>query len=211
MDITDQVIFALDILGTIAFAISGALVGTEKKMDIFGVVILGVTTAVGGGVLRDVILNITPPSAFQNPVFTIIAIICSIIMFSSGVRNFVGRVPTLYDNLMFIMDTAGLAVFTLSGVQTALHSAYGSNIFLAAFVGVLTGVGGGLLRDLFAGNMPYIFTKHFYACAAIIGAIVFANLAGITGEYPAMIIGGISIIILRILAALFRWSLPKAK
>ena len=205
-----QILFILEIIGTIAFAISGAVVGIQKKMDIFGVCILGLTASVGGGILRDLILNITPPAAFQNPAFAVTAILVSILFFIPAVRNsFEHR--TVYEALILIMDSIGLGLFTVVGVQVATAAMPERNLFLITFVGVLTGVGGGILRDVFAGNTPYIFIKHFYACASIIGAWTCALLWPLTGSVSAMIAGATLTVILRLLAARFRWSLPKAQ
>lgn len=109
------------------------------------------------------------------------------------------------------MDSIGLGLFTVVGVQVAKTSVAGDNLFLVTFVGVLTGVGGGILRDVFAGNRPYIFVKHFYACASIIGAWVCALLWSVIGDLPSMAVGAILIVILRLLAAYYRWSLPKPR
>lgn len=205
-----QILFILEIIGTIAFAVSGAVVGIQKKMDIFGVCILGLTASVGGGILRDLILNITPPAAFRNAAFAVTAILVSILFFIPAVRNtFEHR--KIYEALILIMDSIGLGLFTVVGVQVATAAMPERNLFLITFVGVLTGVGGGILRDVFAGNTPYIFIKHFYACASIIGAWTCALLWPLTGGVPAMIAGAVLTMILRLLAARFRWSLPKAK
>jgi len=204
------ILFILEIIGTIAFAVSGALVGIQKKMDIFGVCVLGLTTAVGGGILRDLILNITPPDAFKNPAFAGTAVLVSIIMFIPSVRRLLAKTGRIYDSLLLVMDSIGLGLFTVAGVQAAYSSTAEVNIFLITFVGVLTGVGGGLMRDTFAGNTPYIFVKHFYACASIIGALVCALAWQYLGSVISMIAGASITVILRLLAARFRWELPKA-
>lgn len=206
-----EILLILEIIGTVAFAISGAIVGIQKKMDIFGVSILGLTAAVGGGILRDLILNITPPAAFVNPVFAITAVIVSIIVFIRPIYSSLEKKGSVYDILLLIMDSIGLGLFTVVGVQVAKTSVAGDNLFLVTFVGVLTGVGGGILRDVFAGNRPYIFVKHFYACASIIGAWVCALLWSVIGDLPSMAVGAILIVILRLLAAYYRWSLPKPR
>lgn len=199
-----DLLFVLEILGTVAFAISGAGVAIEKKMDIFGVAILGTTTAVGGGIIRDIILGITPPTAFREPVYALLAIAVSVIVFIPGVRK---TVEHQYDIPFVIVDSVGLGVFTVIGVRAGMSL---DNVFLSVFVGVLTGVGGGVVRDLFAGNRPYIFIKHFYACASIIGAVLTVGLWNVLGETSSMVAGASVVIVLRLLAAKFRWSLPKA-
>lgn len=206
-----HILFLLEIVGTIAFAISGAIVGIEKRMDIFGVSILGLTTAVGGGILRDIILGNTPPAAFRNPVFAATAILVSILVFFPSVRSVFGKRGKRYEMLLLVMDSLGLGLFTVIGVQIANDVSQGGNYFLITFVGVLTGVGGGLMRDVFAGNRPYIFIKHIYATAAIIGAWICALSWKWIGELPAMIAGAVVIVVLRLLAAKYRWSLPKAQ
>lgn len=206
-----QLLFVLEIIGTVAFAVSGALVGIEKKMDIFGVSILGLTTAVGGGILRDLILNVTPPSAFQKPIFALTAIIVSVALFIPSVRTSLENKGKIYENLMLLMDSIGLGMFSVVGVQAAYACSPERNLFLITFVGVLTGVGGGLMRDVFAGKTPDIFKKHFYACASIIGAWICAFLWPYTGDLFSMVAGASATLILRHLAAHYRWSLPKAQ
>lgn len=200
-----------ELLGTIAFAASGAITGLSKKMDILGVTTLGVVTAVGGGVIRDLILGITPPATFRNPTYALVAIAVSVIIFIPMVRRFLFQKQNIYDLIMLIMDSVGLGVFTVVGIQAAYASDNTYNAFLLIFVGVVTGVGGGILRDILAGNTPYIFVKHFYACASIIGAIICILLWKYCGQSIAIIGGSAVVIILRLLAAHFRWSLPKAE
>lgn len=144
-----SLIFIAEIIGTIAFSISGTIVAMKKHMDIFGTTTLGITTAVGGGIIRDVLLGIIPPGAFQKPVYAITAVIVSFLVFFS--RFDAGHNRT-ENEILLIMDSIGLSVFTVIGVQTGM-SAQG-NSFLAVFVGVLTGVGGGVLRDMFSGEPP---------------------------------------------------------
>ena len=206
-----QILLVLEIIGTIAFAVSGAIVGIQEKMDIFGVSILGLTTAVGGGVLRDLILNITPPAAFRTPVFAITAIAVSILVFIRPIQFSGEQRHGIYDKLLLVMDSIGLGLFTVVGVQVAKTSRVDTNLFLETFVGVLTGVGGGLMRDVFAGYTPSIFVKHFYACASIIGAWTCVLLWPYIGDSASMALGAALIVILRLLAAHYHWSLPKAR
>ncbi len=205
------ILYCLEIIGTAAFAASGAVVGVQKKMDVFGVCILGLTAAVGGGVLRDLILNISPPAAFRDPSFALIAALVSVLIFIPTLRDAFEHNRKAYERLLLVMDSVGLGLFTVVGVQTALVSEVEANAFLSSFVGVLTGVGGGLMRDVLAGDSPYIFAKDFYACASIIGALACATLWPLIGESASMMIGAILIVILRLLAANYRWSLPKAR
>lgn len=209
MSETIQLIF--EIMGTIAFSVSGAMVGVKKEMDILGISILGLTTAVGGGVIRDLILGITPPATFQNPIYAVIAIITAIIVFTPYVQRIFARNPIYYERVMLIMDSIGLGVFTVVGINAAYTIGHEDNIFLLFFVGVVTGVGGGVMRDMMAGDRPYIFVKHFYATASLIGAAACIIVWHIFGQGLAMMIGTVVVVVLRFLAAKFRWSLPKAR
>ena len=117
----------------------------------------------------------------------------------------------LYDALMLISDSAGLGIFTVYGARVAIGAGYEENLFLVLFVAVITGVGGGVMRDLFAGDRPYIFVKHVYACAALLGAIAFAALKPLVGLDGATVIGFALIVVIRFCSARFHWSLPKAR
>lgn len=207
----DKYILVFDIIGTIAFAISGALVAIEKKMDLLGVIILGIVTAVGGGIIRDLTLGITPPLTFCNPRSIMLAIVTSIITFIGAwlyIKHYVSVMKPL-DALLFISDTVGLGVFTVVGVQTAVEKISMPSSILLIFVGVITGVGGGVVRDLLAGNIPYILKKHIYACASIGGAMVCMLLWQDFGKEAAMFCGAVVVVLIRILASHYKWNLPK--
>lgn len=209
----DEFIFILELIGTVAFASSGAMIAIEKKMDIFGVNVLGATTAVGGGIMRDIILGLTPPGAFSHPVYVLVAALTSTILFVIAYAKptaFESRVKTdYYDKLMFWCDTAGLGIFTVVGIQAAVRAVDGENVFFFVFIGTLTGVGGGVLRDIMAGETPYILVKHIYACAAIAGGIVCVVGRTAFGEAYGTILGLAATVLLRFLAAHFRWNLMR--
>ena len=209
----DEFIFILELIGTVAFASSGAMIAIEKKMDIFGVNVLGATTAVGGGIMRDIILGLTPPGAFSHPVYVLVAALTSTILFVIAYAKptaFESRVKTdYYDKLMFWCDTAGLGIFTVVGIQAAVRAVGGANVFFFVFIGTLTGVGGGVLRDIMAGETPYILVKHIYACAAIAGGIVCVVGRTAFGEAYGTILGLAATVLLRFLAAHFRWNLMR--
>ena len=205
-----EFLLILEIIGTVAFAVSGAMTGLSKKMDIFGVVILGLTTAVGGGMIRDLVLGLTPPAMFTNPIYAAVAAVVSVIVFLPAVRRWLTAYGRVREILMLVMDSLGLGVFTVVGIQRAYTATEHRGLFLLVFVGVVTGVGGGLLRDVMAGQTPYIFVKHVYASASIIGAILCAALWAPLGATMAMILGASVILAIRLLAAHYHWSLPKA-
>lgn len=202
-------LLAFELIGTVAFAISGALIGISKKMDIFGIAILGLITAVGGGVMRDLTLGNTPPETFRNPIYSLVALTVSVIVFIPYFRNALQKNQRVFDIVLLVMDSLGLAVFTVVGIETA-ETLIGHNVYLLLFVGVITGTGGGVIRDVLSGNTPYIFVKHFYATASLIGSIVTVALWNIIGGMYSMIIGASVIFLLRLFAARFHWKLPKA-
>ena len=213
---SETISFLLEIIGTVAFSVSGAMLGLQKKMDILGITILGLTTAVGGGVIRDLILGIHPPKTFQDPVYAAVAIITALVVCTPWVLRFFARRQHLYDLLMLVMDSVGLGIFTVVGISTAYSRTAIAvferpNLFLLIFVGAMTGVGGGVLRDTMASEPPYIFVKHFYASASILGALLCALMWPVFGESLSMITGTAAVVVLRLLAARLRWSLPKPR
>ena len=117
-----SIFVAFEILGTIAFAISGAVVAISKKMDIFGVAILGMTTAVGGGILRDLILGITPPAAFQSPGYALTAIAVALLVFLPPVRRLLHWNEKLYETALLLFDAIGLGIFTVIGVRSPVFT-----------------------------------------------------------------------------------------
>jgi uncharacterized membrane protein YeiH len=202
-------ILALEIIGTVAFAVSGAMTGLKKRMDIFGVAILGLTTAVGGGIMRDLILGITPPKTFQTPLYALIAVGTAIVVFIPPVHRWLTR--RMFDQILIVMDALGLGIFTVVGIRTAFDLSNDFGGFLLIFVGVVTGVGGGIIRDVLAGDTPYIFVRHIYAVASIIGSVVCVVLWRFTDSVYAMLAGMVIIVVIRMLSAHFKWNLPRAR
>lgn len=231
MTCSDLIILIMELIGTIAFAVSGATIGIQKEMDLFGVNVLGITTAVGGGLIRDLILGVAPPAMFRNKIYTVTAILTSTLIFvlayirERGREEQAGRCQKVwnllqlpfgkvrwtskqYDRMLFLADTIGLGIFTVMGGHAAVAAGYASTRFLIMFVGVLTGVGGGLIRDVLAGNKPYILVKHIYAVASLAGAFVYAMLLPFFMELQCLVAGAAVVILIRFLAAHYRWNLP---
>lgn len=208
----ETLLLALNLMGTVAFAISGAMTGIRKRMDILGVLILGMVTAVGGGMTRDLILGIHPPMAFRNPLYALTALGVSALVFvvlyfhMKGYERISGP---RFQYLLGLADAVGLGLFTVVGVQTAVDAGWGQNLFVAVFLGTITGVGGGLLRDIMASDQPFIFVKHIYACASIGGALLCALLWNPAGQQAAMLTGAAAVVLVRVLAAHYRWNLPR--
>ena len=193
---SDVLVFVLELIGTVAFAVSGAIVGIKKQMDLFGVIVLGVCTAVGGGIVRDLILGVTPPVTFQNPVYTLTAAAVSVLMFLPHMRARIGRHEPVFDRLLLVMDAVGLGVFTVVGVQCAYQQSEDYTLCV--------------LRDVFSGERPYIFVRHFYACASIVGALICALCWRALGGNAAMLFGAAVVVVLRLLAAYYHWNLPRS-
>ena len=213
MEVQSIIVFSMELIGTIAFAASGAMTGINGKMDIFGVCVLGVITAVGGGIARDVILG-NVPGALTNPVYVAAALFASLIVFALlyfRKNLFQGKFGVLYDKTMLVMDSIGLGIFTAVGVMTGIHEGYVENTFLLVVLGTLTGVGGGPFRGIMAGQPPYIFVKHVYACASVIGAVSCVWIYRETGQIAAMSASSAIVIIIRFLAAYYHWNLPRIK
>lgn len=207
----DLFITVFQMIGTVAFAASGALTAMHRKMDLLGVIVLGVVTAVGGGIIRDLLLGITPPLAFRDPLAVMVAIAVSVILFIPKIRHLLMHNQRVFDTSLLIMDSVGLGIFTVMGIWNALDFSPERSTFLLIFVGVITGVGGGVLRDVLAGNTPYIFVKHVYACASLLGAAACTLLWRVVPSYAAMLTGVLTVLILRLLSAYFHWNLPRAK
>lgn len=161
--------FLIDVftfLGIIAAAISGTLVGLKKELDLFGVLCLSVATALGGGIIRDVMIGNLPPVAFVQPIYFFISILAALFT-----CMFFERIHKLQVVIM-LSDAVGLGVFTAIGANAAItHHMDGS--FLVVSMGVITGIGGGILRDICAQDIPYVFRKEIYAIPSILGAISF--------------------------------------
>ena len=210
MEVQALIIFCMEMAGTVAFAASGAMTGISRRMDVFGVCVLGVVTAVGGGMMRDVILG-NVPGALTKPVYVVAAVITALLIFAVLYfkRDMLqGRFGLLYDRMMLVMDSVGLGIFTVVGVITGIRNGYLENTFLLTFLGTLTGVAGGLLRDMMAGVPPYIFVKHIYACASVAGALVCVSIYRGFGQIPAVVISSLLVVAVRFLAAHYRWNLP---
>ena len=189
------------VIGTIAFAAAGALTGIQKKLDVFGVCILAVITAVGGGIARDIIVGVTPPSAFVYPMFTIISLV------TAGIACFGYQWLTKFDKVLLICDAVGLGAFTAAGANMAFIYEY-NRLFMTVVMAVLTGVGGGVIRDVFVGEIPFIFQKELYAVASMIGAIcLFYTKPLLAGDGPMYVCFAVTVGI-RLISIKYNINLP---
>ena len=214
MDFADILFFAAEIIGTIAFAVAGSLVAIRRELDIFGTVVVGGVTAVGGGCLRDILLGNLPPTMFRTPVYAIIAAVIAILVFTVEYLFPAEKIlaSKKYEFTVNIFDALGLAVFVVVGINSAKNCGYGENPFLAICVGVLTGVGGGVIRDLLVKTVPMILRKQVYALPAMVGGIIYYIMdSAAVNEIISVCVTIVFIVTIRILAAMLRWNLPKVK
>ena len=202
-----------EIIGVAAFAMSGAMAAIDKKADIFGVIFLSVITSLGGGIIRDVLLGWLPPRMFTSYVYIAVAVVCALIVFLDAYvrgEKYMQHKDRL-DNIVNVFDALGLAVFTVTGMELALEQ-YGMGSFvLAVLMGVTTGVGGGMLRDVLTNCMPAVLRKRVYAVASLAGALLYYLLLLL--KLPAAVGAGAAMLLifsLRILATIYKWNLPKA-
>ncbi|MBO5247765.1 MAG: trimeric intracellular cation channel family protein [Clostridia bacterium] len=210
---SEHIVFILECIGTVAFAITGVLVAVEARLDFFGVCLVGCITAVGGGILRDVVLGITPPLVFDNLVMILIALGISIaVFFLLYVKSGIYRKKSKIVHVNNIFDSVGLGVFSVMGAEVACNYGFQENLLLVVVAGVLTGIGGGMMRDVLTKNIPFVLRKHIYAVASLVGILVFWLLRKYTGNLTvASAVGVLLVVAIRILASTFRWSLPKVK
>ena len=207
----EHFIAVLELAGTVAFAASGALTAMKKKMDLLGILVLAVITAVGGGILRDLILGVTPPLAFRDPRNVLVAVGTALLLFLPFLRHRLMHNQRRFDAAMLLLDSLGLGVFTVMGIWNALQFDPDRSSFLLVLVGVLTGVGGGVVRDVLAGDTPYIFVKHIYACASLAGAVSMTALRGVLPIYASTLLSAVLVFVIRLLSAHFRWNLPRVR
>lgn len=202
-----------EFVGIIAFAISGAMISISRRMDIFGVIFLGLVTALGGGAIRDLFLGVIPPRNFFNFEHLLCALLTSATVFilAKIFRDFFFKNYKKINLVVNFFDAVGLASFAISGVRLTIEAGYGGHDFFVVFMGIFTAVGGGMLRDVMSKEKPMIFCKNVYATAVLIGTVLYYILSYIITfpEVAAMLITYAVIIVTRLLAAKYRWDLPK--
>lgn len=213
MGLTEQIFYILELLGTVAFAVSGAMVAIERRLDLFGVVFLGVITAVGGGMIRDTLIGSFPPSMFLNMEYILLACAVSLLVFLVayfGGRNYYAKIATI-DCVNNIFDAIGLGAFSVTGTRIGIAAGYFDNPFLCIVLGLITGIGGGLLRDMMSRSIPFVLKKRIYAIASLLGASLYFALYTLGIGDALSIFMGVGLTCgIRILATKYRWDLPVA-
>ena len=194
----------LDWVGTLAFALSGGLLGVQKRFDLFGVLFLSFVVSVVGGMMRDVLIGAIPPVAIADIHYFAIAMIGGLITF-----YLYPTVASLQRQIL-LLDAVGLALFAVTGAQKAID--HGINPLMAAILGMLTGIGGGMARDVLAGDIPFVLRGDLYAIAALAGGAIVSigTVMGVQPTYP-MLLGAAVCIFLRLMAIYYNWRAPVAR
>jgi len=198
------IIHLLDLFGTMAFAVTGSFKAIEQKSDIVGVIILAIITGLAGGIIRDIIFGRFPPTALIDPVYLLITILTGTIIFFLYPRL------KKHWNLFIKFDAIGLGVFTVIGASIA-YTLFGHNFLIMAFGGILTAIGGGILRDVFVNEIPIVFVKELYVTASFIGIIIFYLLLMFNDFSISAIIAVVSATSIRLLAIRYKWNLPRSR
>ncbi len=194
-------IVVLDWAGTLAFAFSGALVGVQKRFDLFGVLFLAFVTAVAGGLMRDVLIGALPPVAITDVHYFLLSLAAGLVTFL-----WYAKVATLQRPIL-LFDAVGLALFAVIGTSKALD--WGINPLMAPLLGMITGIGGGMARDVLAGGVPFVLRADLYAVAALAGAgvVSLGHLFGLSPFVP-MLLGAALCVFLRLMAIYQHWRAP---
>ena len=201
---TSTLLVVLDLIGTFVFALSGAMVGVHKKLDIFGVLVLSFAAANVGGITRDLLLGAVPPPAISDWRYI------GVSLGAGGLTFYWSSIVRRLDHTVLIFDAAGLAFFSVSGATKAL--AFHLNPLAAVMLGVLTGIGGGMLRDVLVSEVPTVLRSDLYAVAALFGAsVVVAGSHLPVSATMATIAGAILCFVVRLIAIRRSWQLPKPR
>ena len=198
----ESVVYLFDLIGTSVFAVTGALAAIEKRMDIFGVIVLAAITALGGGTLRDILMDRIPPFYFYQYSYLAVAVLTAVVVF------LLYRFFVALSKPIVAFDALGLGVFTIIGAQKAVEAELP---FLAVLIlAMLTGIGGGMMRDILRGEIPFVLKKEIYASASMLGAVVFWLLSGLPRApvWAAMVIGMFCTVSLRLLSVKLGFGLP---
>jgi len=200
-------------IGTAAFAISGAMIAIDKRTDIFGVMLLAVFTALGGGTVRDILIGYFPPRMFSNGKYVLLAIFCALIVFIVAriFKEHYIRMEKEIEHINVIFDAIGLGVFAVSGARIGMDAGFMDNAFLVTFLGMTTAVGGGMIRDVLLQRIPFVLNKRVYAVAAIAGAFTYWVIEYVfLNPVLAYAVGWLVTVTLRMLATIYKWNLPRA-
>jgi uncharacterized membrane protein YeiH len=207
----DLAAYLIDLIGTLSFAVAGAMVAADRRMDLFGVLSMGIVTAMGGGVMRDCLLGHFPARNFYSYDYICFALAASLIVFIMvrALHEAYARNRKLVESVNSVFDAIGLASFTVTGVQIAMDCGHTENGIFCVFLGMMTGVGGGILRDVMCCVVPQVFTRHIYAVASIAGGVLYYACVRSGATEVGTVLAMAFIFTLRMLARTYRWNLPR--
>ena len=201
----------LELIGIVSFSISGAIMAIDKENDIFGVVFISLITSFGGALLRDVLIGNTPPVLFENYMWSIIALVASLFVFFLAMifkKQYVKH-EAIVGTVNNYIDALGLGVFVVSGAKLCLGFTH--NPIIIIVMGIISGTGGSVLRDVLLREVPSVLKKRIYVLAALSGAVLYYILLRLgVSDVVAMPIGAALIVVIRICATVFKWNMPKA-
>ena len=204
----------LELIGAAAFAVSGAMVAVDRGTDIFGVLLMAVFTALGGGTLRDVLIGHFPPRMFTNFHYVLLACLCALVVFVIArvyKERYVAR-EKMIEQINNVFDAVGLGVFAVSGARIGMEAGFADNMFLTTFLGATTAIGGGMLRDVMTNTMPKVLRKRVYAVASLIGGGLYYVMHVLDiNQLLSVGCGMLVIFALRLFATIYKWNLPSVK
>lgn len=211
MEIVDIFFYVAEVIGLVAFGVVGAMIAIDRGLDLFGVVFITFVNAFGGGIMRDLFIGEIPPKMFYSYEYIIYVAVSAVVVIVtvSILKERFFRNRIVIDKVINIFDAVGLGAFAIVGVRAGISAGFGDNVFFCVFLGMTTGIGGGILRDLLSHAKPLVLVKQIYALAAIMGGLLYYYLEKLDISYALSTVSAILlVVVIRLLAAHFRWDLP---
>lgn len=203
----------VEAIGVIAFSVSGAMVSIRRKTDLFGVMLLAILTSMGGGLLRDTIFSFSPPAIFGLKWYLLVCVVVALIVFLIARKYSKTYLEneTKIEHINDIFDALGLGIFAILGTKVGIENGFSNDAIIAISCGVISGIGGGMIRDVLTKSIPFVLVKRIYAIAAILGSSVYYIMYLFEiNDGIAIVTGVLVTFIARLLAMIFKWNMPKA-
>lgn len=194
----------MEIIGIVAFSLVGVFVGIEYELDVFGIFVVALCSSLAGGVIRDLVLGITPPTSFLHAEYAItvlVTVAVALIAFKIFDKKITHKAIVAIKKIVNVFDALGLGIFTVTGCRAAVSCGYGDNFIVMVFVGTITAVGGGMIRDVLSGRKPIVLRKEIYALASIFGCVLYYFIQGRTDPRLATYLTAAIIAVVRVLAS----------
>lgn len=203
----------VEVIGVIAFSVSGAMVSIRRKTDLFGVMLLAILTSMGGGLLRDTIFSFSPPAIFSFKWYLLVCVVVALIVFLIARKYSKTYLEneTKIEHINDIFDALGLGIFAILGTKVGIENGFSNDAIIAISCGVISGIGGGMIRDVLTKSIPFVLVKRIYAIAAILGSSIYYIMYLFEiNDGIAIVTGVLVTFIARLLAMIFKWNMPKA-